>query len=241
MNQPFTSATMYGRVNTEALALVKTRFVRNVYTWMAGGLALTAAAATMTLGSPTILRALVLNPIAFFALILAELGLVIWLSGWINRMSVRTATWAFLGYSLINGMTMSVILLRYTAASIGGAFFVAAGTFGAAAVYGTITRRDLNTMGSYLFMGLVGIIIATVVNIFLASTVLYWVLTYVSVLVFVGLTAYDAQKVQQIGLSAAAAGEGALSRSAIIGALALYLDFVNIFLLMLRIFGQSRD
>lgn len=233
--------TSSASISAQTLSLVRTRFVRNVYTWMAGGLALTGAAAALTMRSESLLSTLVFNRGLFFALLIAEVGLVIWLSGWIHRMSVRTASWAFLGYSLLNGVTMSVVFLMYTASSIAAAFLVAAGVFGSAAVYGTLTRRNLQSLGGYLFMGLIGIVIASVVNWFLASSALYWVLTYASVLVFVGLTAYDAQKIQQIGISAAAGGEGALSRSAIIGALALYLDFINIFLLMLRIFGQSRE
>ncbi|WP_051463187.1 Bax inhibitor-1/YccA family protein [Deferrisoma camini] len=223
------------------LALVRTRFVRAVYQWMAGGLVLTAASALLVVRSPALMGALVLNRGAFLFLILAELGLVVALSGWIGRMSVTAASWAFLGYSVLNGVTLSVIFLVYTGTSIVLTLGVAAATFGAAALYGTVTRRDLTSAGSFAFMGLVGVLVASIANWFLRSPALDWALSYMGVLVFTVLAAYDAQKVQRIGVAAAAGGEAALSRQAILGALALYLDFVNLFLFLLRIFGRGRD
>lgn len=238
---PYPFAHAAPAVDPRAVALVRTRFVRTVYQWMAGGLVLTAASALLVVRSPALMGALVLNRGAFLFLILAELGLVVALSAWIGRMSVRAASWAFLAYSVLNGVTLSVVFLVYTGTSIALTLLVAAATFGAAALYGTVTKRDLTGIGSFLFMGLVGLLVASVANWFLRSPALDWALSYIGVLVFTGLAAYDAQKVQRIGLAAAAHGEAALSRQAILGALALYLDFVNLFLFLLRIFGRSRD
>lgn len=233
--EPFTGI---GIKNAE---LVRTGFIRNVYAWMAGGLAVTALTAAMVARSPAFINTLAQNPMLFWVLIIGELGLVVWLSGWINRMSVRTASWVFLGYSFLNGLTMSVIFLAYKLSTIGTAFAVAAGMFAAAAIYGTVTKKDLSGVGSIAFMALIGIIIASVANIFLASRLMDWVISYIGVAIFTALTAYDAQKITNMGYSASAAGEAALSRAAIIGALALYLDFINLFLFLLRIFGNSRD
>jgi len=229
-----------GSIDARALEQVRTKFVKNVYAWMAGGLGITAATSLMVAMSPTLLMSLVTNPILFFGLILCELGLVIWLSTRINKMSVQTASWAFLAYSVLNGVTISFIFLAYTAVSITTTFLVAAGMFAATAVYGTVTKKDLTSMGSLAFMGLIGIIIASVANMFLAITALDWIISYVGVAVFLGLTAYDAQKIQRIGLQAAAMGSETLSKQAIMGALALYLDFINLFLFLLRIFGDRR-
>jgi FtsH-binding integral membrane protein len=235
------SARYAGLPDARALELVRTRFVKVVYQWMAGGLALTATTALLVVSSPALMDTLVRRSGVFFFLVLAELGLVVWLSGWINRMSVRTASWAFLAYSVLNGLTLSVVFLAYTGSSIALTFAVCAVTFGSAAVYGTVTQRDLTGAGSFAFMGLIGIIVGSLLNWFFKSPAFDWAITYVGVLVFVILAAYDAQKVQRIGISAAAGGEAALSRQAILGALALYLDFINLFLFLLRIFGRSRD
>ncbi len=236
-----TGAFALPQADPRTLELVRTRFVRTVYQWMAGGLALTAATALLVVQSPALLAALVLNRAVFFGLIFAELALVVWLVGWIPRMGVRTASWAFLGYSLLNGITLSVVLLVYTGTSVALTLGVCALTFGAAAAYGTVTRRDLTAAGSFAFMGLVGLIVASLANWFFRSPAMDWIISYVGVIVFVVLAAYDAQKIQRIGLSAAGQGEAALSRHAILGALALYLDFVNLFLFLLRIFGRTRE
>jgi FtsH-binding integral membrane protein len=234
------TAPYAARVSPETADLVRTQFVKVVYQWMAGGLALTAASAFLVASNPALIR-MVFQSGVFFVLILAELGLVIWLSGWIHKMSVRTASWAFLGYSVLNGVTLSVVLIRYTGSSVGLTFVVCAATFGSAAAYGTFTGRDLTGAGSFAFMGLIGIIAGSVLNWFFASAALDWLITYAGVAVFVVLAAYDAQKVQRIGIAASSQGEAALSRYAIMGALALYLDFINLFLFLLRIFGRSRD
>lgn len=232
---------VFGGIDVKTAELVRTKFVKNVYAWMAGGLGVTAVASVMVMRSETLLSALIFNPLLFWGLILAEIGLVIWISGWINKMSVATASYAFLGYSLINGITLSVIFLRYTPTSIAIAFSVAAAMFASAAIFGTITKKDLTSIGAMGFMAVIGIVIASLVNMFLKSSALDWIISYAGVAVFTALAAYDAQKVKEMGYSAAGAGEVALSRYAIIGALALYLDFINLFLFLLRIFGSSRD
>ncbi|TYO95769.1 hypothetical protein EDC39_11726 [Geothermobacter ehrlichii] len=215
------------------------RFLPRVYGWMTAGLALTALAALLTLSSPDLLRLIFGNRMVFYVLIFGELGLVIALSAAINRIGVTTATLIFLLYSALNGVTFAAIFLVYTSSSIASTFFIAAGTFAAMSVYGYTTRRDLTGWGSFFFMGLVGIIIASLVNIFLQSAMITWVVSYIGVFVFVGLTAYDTQKIKQIG-EAGFASEDGRKKAAIIGALRLYLDFINLFLMLLRILGNRR-
>jgi len=175
----------------------------------------------------------------FFALVIAELGLVIAMSAAINRISAATATLLFLIYSALNGVTFAAIFVIYTRSSIASAFLVTAGTFAAMSVYGYVTKRDLTGFGSFLFMGLVGIIIASVVNMFLHSAMISWITSYVGVFIFVGLTAYDTQKIKQIG-HGGFADEQSQHKAAILGALRLYLDFINLFLMLLRIMGDRR-
>jgi len=214
-------------------------FVCGVYAWMCFGLGLTAAVAMLVATTPTLVEAIVMNRGLFFGLIIGELLLVMALSWGIGRVSAPVAIGMFLLYAGINGLTLSVIFLAYTTASIGSTFFVTAGTFGAMSVYGYFTKRDLTSLGNICFMALIGLIIASVVNIFMGSAMLYWVTTYLGVGVFVGLTAYDTQKIKRIGQSVDAASEVG-RKAAILGALALYLDFINLFLFLLRIFGRRR-
>ena len=176
----------------------------------------------------------------FFGLIIAEFALVFAISGAINRLSLSTATLLFILYSVINGATLSTIFFAFSVATIGKVFFITAGTFGAMALVGYTTKTDLTSMGKLLFMALLGIIIASVVNMFVGSSGLDLILSYVGVLVFVGLTAYDTQKIKQMCQSAPDAGEST-QKLALIGALSLYLDFINLFLYLLRIFGNNRD
>lgn len=211
----------------------------SVYTWMGLGLALTAIAALLTLSSPTLLKLIVGNKVIFFGLIIGELAMVIALSAAIRKMSAGTATLMFLAYSVLNGLTLSVIFLAYTSASIVSTFFITAGTFGAMSVYGMVTKRDLTSWGSFFFMGLIGLIIASVVNIFLQSTMIYWITSYIGVFIFIGLTAYDTQKIKRLG-QAGFADSASRHKVAIMGALTLYLDFINMFLFLLRIFGDRR-
>jgi len=168
--------------------------------------------------------------------------MVFYLSARIGRIQPGTATGLFLAYSALNGVTLSTIFLAYTHASIAATFLVTAGMFAAMAVFGMVTKRDLSGMGSFMFMGLIGLILASIVNIFLKSSAVYWAISAIGVLVFVGLTAYDVQKIKNIGEQGIMEqGEAAIRKGAIIGALALYLDFINLFLMLLRFFGGSRD
>jgi hypothetical protein len=202
---------------------------------MAGGLALTAFVAALTASSPAVMQAVFGTPL-MWVLFIAEIGLVFGVSAAINRISAATATTLFLVYAALNGVTLSAILYVYTGATVATAFIVTAGMFGATAVFGSVTKRDLTGVGSFMFMGLIGLILASVVNIWLKSPMVYWLTTYFGVFIFVGLTAYDAQKIKKIGMNAALDRE-ASGRASIMGALALYLDFINLFLFMLRIFG----
>lgn len=224
----------------ERAAAVQGEFIRRVYNWMGLGLAATALVALYTASNPQLLKMIFGNSLVFFGLILAELGLVIWLSAAINRLHYSTASMMFFVYSALNGLTMSVIFLAYTQASIASTFFVTAGTFGAMSFYGYTTKRDLSNWGSFLFMGLIGIVLASVVNIFLHSPMINWVVTYAGILVFVGLTAYDTNKLKEMA-RAGFADEETEGKSAVMGALALYLDFINLFLMLLRIMGSRRD
>jgi uncharacterized protein len=228
------------QAQAQARQEASTVFLAKVFNWMAIGLTLTGAIAFMA-AQTGLARTIVATPL-FFVLILAELGMVFFLSAKIEKIQPATATGLFVGYSVLNGLTLSAIFLAYTTASIAGTFFITAGMFGAMAVYGLVTKRDLSAMGSFLFMGLIGIILASIVNIFLKSSNLYWAISVIGVLVFVGLTAWDVQKIKNIGEQGIMSqGEGAIRKGAILGALALYLDFINLFLMLLRFFGSSRD
>ncbi|MCL2459025.1 MAG: Bax inhibitor-1/YccA family protein [Desulfobulbus sp.] len=224
----------------QAKQQASTVFLAKVFNWMAAGLALTGVVAYFVAASG-LAQALIASPI-FFILVLVELGLVLFLSARIDRMQPGTATGIFVGYSALNGVTLSIIFLAYTHTSIAATFLVTAGMFAAMAIYGLVTKRDLSGLGSFMFMGLIGIILASIVNIFLQSSSLYWAISAIGVLVFVGLTAYDVQKIKNIGEEGIMnQGEAAIRKGAIIGALALYLDFINLFLMLLRFFGGSRD
>jgi FtsH-binding integral membrane protein len=235
--------TEYG-TNTLTVAQARqeasTVFLAKVFNWMAIGLGLTGIIAYFTAQSG-LATTIVATPL-FFVLILAELGMVFYLSARIDKIQPGTATGLFVGYAVLNGLTLSAIFLAYTKASIGGTFLITAGMFGAMAVYGMVTKRDLSGMGSFMFMGLIGIILASIVNIFLKSSSLYWAISVIGVLVFVGLTAYDVQKIKNMGEQGIMEqGEVAIRKGAILGALALYLDFINLFLMLLRFFGGARD
>jgi len=224
----------------ERAAELQSEFIRRVYNWMGIGLATTAVVALFTASNEAMLQFIFGTPMVFFGLIIAELGLVIALSAAINRLQASTAALMFFIYSAINGLTLSAIFLAYTQASIASTFFITAGTFGAMSIYGYSTKRDLTSWGSFLFMGLIGIIIASVVNIFLHSESIYWLVTIGGVIVFVGLTAYDTQKIKQMAYQGFADSETE-RKGAVIGALRLYLDFINLFLMLLRLFGGRRD
>lgn len=221
---------------------VVNEFVRSVYNWMAIALALTGFVAFYVSNSPTMVRFIFGNPIIFFVLIIGELALVFSISGMVNRMSAGTATSLFVLYSVLNGLTLSFVFLAYTRTSIASTFFICAGTFVGCSIYGWSTKRDLTSMGGFLMMGLIGIIIASLVNMFIRSSGMSMIISYIGVIVFVGLTAYDTQKLKNMALTQPADLDGAVVRKgAILGALSLYLDFINLFLMLLRIFGQTRD
>lgn len=213
--------------------------MRKVFVWMTLALAITGLTAYGVATSPALLSLIFSSKVTFFGLIIAEFALVFAISGAINRLSLSTATLLFILYSIVNGATLSTIFFAFSVATIGKVFFITAGTFGAMALVGYTTKTDLTSMGKLLFMALLGIIIASVVNMFVGSSGLDLILSYVGVLVFVGLTAYDTQKIKQMCQSAPDAGEST-QKLALIGALSLYLDFINLFLYLLRIFGRRR-
>ncbi len=223
----------------ERATTVQADFIRRVYNWMALGLAVTAIVALYAVNSGLIFT-LLGNPMVMLLLIVGEFGLVIALSAAIGRFQSSTALFMFFAYSFLNGLTLSTIFLIYTKASIANTFFVTAGTFAAMSLYGYTTKRDLTSMGSFLMMGLIGIIIASFVNFFFRSPAFYWLITYAGIAIFVGLTAYDAQKIKEMAYAGFAGSEDE-RKGAVIGALRLYLDFINLFLLLLRIFGRRSD
>ncbi len=226
-------------MTVEQVAREQRGFIMKVYGWMTFALAITALVASYVAGTPNLWKAIVGNQILFLGLILAELGLVIGLSAWVQKMSAAMATGAFIVYSALNGLTFSVIFVAYTAGSLGATFFVTAGTFGITAAYGYVTKSDLTSVGNIAFMGLIGVILASLVNFWMKSTALYWITTYIGIFVFVGLTAYDMQKIKRMNIIGNE-GTDEDRKEAIMGALALYLDFINLFLLLLRIFGRRR-
>lgn len=211
--------------------------MRKVYTWMALALVITGFTAYYVATTPSLLSLIYSNQVVLWGLIIAELALVIGLSAAINRLSLTTATLLFVLYSVLNGAMLSSVFLIYTTASIANVFFITAGTFGAMAAYGYLTKKDLTSWGRILLMALIGIIIASVVNIFLRNSMFDLVISYIGVAIFVGLTAYDSQKIKEMMLQAPDASEQA-QKIALLGALTLYLDFINLFLYLLRIFGK---
>lgn len=211
--------------------------MRKVYTWMTLALLITGVTAFGVASSPTLFMSL---SKMMWGLIIAELALVFILSGAINRLSLGTATLMFIGYSVLNGAMLSSIFLVYEPMVIAKVFFITAGTFGAMAVYGYTTKKDLTSMGKILFMALIGLIIATVVNMFLKSPGFDYILSYIGVAIFIGLTAWDSQKIKEMLQTQYDMSEGA-QKLALLGALTLYLDFINLFLYLLRIFGNNRD
>jgi len=215
-----------------------TAFLRKVYGWMFVGLGITASVAFGVAASPGILKAIVSNPILFFGLFVAELGLVVYLSARVNRMAPGTAAGLYVLYSALNGATLSFILVAFTGVSIATTFVVTAGMFGALALFGSTTKRSLAGVGQFVFMGLIGVILASIVGFFWHSDALQFAISVVGVIVFTGLTAWDAQRLKQM---AAVTPEGQVGSYAVVGALALYLDFINLFLFLLRFLGGRRN
>ncbi len=221
--------------------VIVNEFIRSVYNWMAIGLGLTGFIAFYVSNSPNMIRLIYGNQVLFFGLIIGELALVFYLSARVQKIQASTATALFILYAALNGATLSFIFLIYTSSSITSTFFICAATFIACSIYGMITKRDLTSLGGFMAMGLIGIIIASVVNMFIRSSGMSLIISYIGVFVFVGLTAYDTQKLKNMALTQPAGLEaGVVRKGAIMGALALYLDFINLFLMLLRILGNRR-
>ncbi|MEE4265683.1 MAG: Bax inhibitor-1/YccA family protein [Desulfobacteraceae bacterium] len=230
---PFKQTQVQTRVN---------EFIRSVYNWMAIGLALTGFVAYYVANTPALVEVIFGNRLLFFGLIIGELALVFMISARIQKMQASTATALFVVYSILNGATLSFIFLVYTASSITSTFFICAATFVACSLYGWTTKRDLTSMGGFMTMGLIGIIIASVVNMFFRSSAMSMIISYIGVIVFVGLTAYDTQHLKTMAINQPDDLEaGVVRKGAILGALKLYLDFINLFLMLLRILGGGRD
>jgi FtsH-binding integral membrane protein len=227
-----------GFTRASPLAEQTATFLRAVYGWMCVGLAVTAVTAWGVSSTPAFVVAVATNRILFWGLMLAQLGLVIVLSARVDRLAPATAAVLFVAYSALTGVTISFVLLAFTGESVAATFVVTAGMFGALALYGTVTRRDVSGLGQFLFMGLVGIVIAGIVNIFWQNDAFQFVLSFIGVIVFTGLTVYDAQRLKSMALAMPAGETGSYS---IVGALTLYLDFINLFLMLLRLFGNRRD
>ena len=225
---------------TQTQVLVNS-FVRSVYNWMAIGLSITGFVAYFVANNPTLLQLIYGNPIVQIGLFIGTLALVFTISARIQKLQASTATGLFLLYSALMGAMLSFVFVLYTQTSIASTFFVCAATFVAVSIYGYTTKRDLTSLGSFMFMGLIGILIASVVNIFLRSPAMHMIVSYIGVIVFVGLTAYDTQHIKNMALTQPAGLDGAVIRKgAIMGALKLYLDFINLFLMLLRIMGDRR-
>ncbi len=236
-----------GQATVDQVAVQTNAFMRRVYNWMAGGLALSGLVAWWVVSSPATLGMFLRYDPAtgttsptmlYWASLIGVFALVMFLSAGIQRIRVGTATTLFLLYAGLNGVFLAPLLLMYTSASVFKAFIITAGTFGVTSIWATTTKKDLSSWGSFLFMGLVGIIIASVVNMFLGSPMVDWIISWIGVGVFVGLTAYDTQAIRAMYLQAA--NEVTVSKMAIFGALKLYLDFLNLFLMLLRLFGERR-
>ena len=214
--------------------------MRKVYLWMTLALMITGITAAGVANSPNILALIYSSQVVMWGIIIAEFGLVIYISARLEKLSLSTATTLFALYSILNGVMLSSIFLLYSTAIISKVFFITAGTFGVTALYGYATKKDLSSLGNILFMALIGLVIATIVNVFMKSAMFDLILSYIGVIIFVGLTAWDSQKIKHIMMVQQDADESA-QKLALIGALSLYLDFINLFLYLLRIFGRSND
>ncbi len=231
--------TQLSHLTAEQSKAIQIDFINKVYMWMFVALMVTGFVALRAASSSAIAEMFFTSTGPFFILLIVEVALVFWISAKIDTISSALATGLFILYSALNGLTLSVVFLLYTKASIASTFFVTAGTFGVMSAYGYFTKKDLTEWGNLLFMALIGFLIASVVNIFLGSEMIYWIITYIGILVFVGLTAYDTQRIKHMSLSLDADTEMG-KKGAIMGALALYLDFINLFLLLLRVLGNRR-
>lgn len=238
----FPDMDMFGRWRGDTISITSKEdekrlisYMTKVYGWMFLGLTITAVVAFLMAGSPQVMTYLMTHRMLFLGLFLGELLLVGYLVVRVHKLSAATATLLFLAYAAVNGVVFSLLLLAYTGSSIASTFAITAGTFGVMSAVGYFTKQDLTSFGKLMFMGLIGIIIASLVNIFLQSSALYWIISYVGVAVFVGLIAYDTQKIKAYALIE---DQEMRKKGAIMGALALYLDFVNLFIMLLRLFGS---
>ncbi len=234
---------MYNLDTEEQVIYQTTAFaslMRKVYVWMALALVVSGLTAMYVAQSASIMTAIATHPSSIWILFIAEIALVIFLTARINKMSFPTAGILFVLYSILNGVTLSFIFLAYTMSSIASTFFITAGTFAAMSLIGYNIKKDLSGIGRYLIYALVGLIIASVVNIFLASSPLQWVISFLGVIIFVGLTAYDTQKIKQMFLMYGSDVNDTTQKLALMGSLSLYLDFINLFLYLLRFFGDRR-
>lgn len=235
-----------GSIIEQAGTRVQT-YMSHVYGWMTVGLVLSGLVAWYASTSSQVIQLLFnftpqgvsISGFSWF-LFIAEIGLVFVLSGMINRLSGSMATTLFMIFSVVNGLSLTPIFLAYTHSSIASVFFITAGMFAALSFYGYSTKRDLTAVGRFLFMGLIGIVIASIVNIFMKSEPLMWAMTYIGVFIFAGLTAYDTQKLKNIGMNISSDDSNVFRRFVILGALTLYLDFINLFIMLLRILGDRR-
>ena len=228
------------QITAEEAADVQARFFAQVYGWMAAGLGLTGGVALFASSSPALMQFVFGTRFVFLGLIIVELVIVGFLSARIFDWSLGKVQAAFVGYAVLNGVTLSCVFLAYTSASIASTFFITAGTFGIMSLFGYFTKADLSGWGKLLSMAVIGLVIAMVVNIFLNNSVLETITSFIGVLVFVALTAYDTQKLKQLALLGVTEGEETSNKASILGALTLYLDFVNMFLFLLRLFGSRR-
>jgi hypothetical protein len=227
-------------VSSDAVAAEQQRFMVRVYNWMTGGLAVSGAFAWIVANDATLTQLIHGNRLVVYGLMAAELGLVFWLAARVMQMSAKTAMSAFMGYAALNGITLSAIFLVYTPATLGSVFLITAGTFAAMSFIGYTTKKDLTNLGGFLFMGLIGIIIASVVNMFMGSSALQWMISVLGLFIFIGLTAYDTQSIKQMNIIGNEGTEED-TKEAIMGALRLYLDFINMFLFMLQLVASGRD
>jgi FtsH-binding integral membrane protein len=215
-----------------------TAFLSKVYGWMFAGLLVTAGTAFAVASSPALIETLILNRLVFWGIVIAQLGLVFYLSARVEKVAPMTAAGLFILYSALVGVTSSVVLLVFTGASIASTFIITAGMFGSMAVFGSVTKRSLAGVGQFMFMGLIGLILASIVGIFWQNDALQFVIGVVGVVVFTGLTAWDAQRLKQMAVSLP---DGQVGSFAVVGALSLYLDFINLFFFLLRFMGGRRD
>lgn len=234
-DEKYTFSTSYGADDVGLR-----QYMTAVYGWMAIGICITGLVALFTVSTPALLRLVYSSDFTIIGLLVAEVILVMYLASRIQKMRFQTAIAVFLGYAALNGLTISSIFFRFTHSSIAGTFFVTAATFGVMTAYGFFTKKDLSSLGNLFFMGLIGIIIASVANFFLQSQVIYWAVTYIGVAIFIGLIAYDTQKIKKYYVVSGGYNTSDGKKLAILGALHLYIDFINLFLLLLRIFGRRK-